>query len=168
MPYCWPANTLDVPWQPPMAAARAASRLAWLPCARRFAGDHGLVAERRKKIRLHDLPFDNGRDHAQHRLAGKYQRAFGHRPHVAREAEFREILEKFAANVAEDGMLTQVLNFLSGEVHVLQKIERLFQTGGHQIIPVRRKMTDEKFERGASLEAGLQVTRRHRQLVQIG
>ena len=112
--------------------------------------------------------FDDGRDDAQHRLAGKYQRAFGHGPDVAGEAEFREIVEKFAADIAEDRMLAQVVNFLRGEVHVLEKIERLFEPGGDQIIALRRKMADEQFERGAGLEAGLQIARRHRQFVEIG
>ena len=35
MPNRWPARTFEVPWQPPIDAARAASKLACAPCARR-------------------------------------------------------------------------------------------------------------------------------------
>jgi len=62
-------------------------------------------------------------------------------------------------------MLAQVINFFGGEVHVLEKIERLLEAGGYQIISMRRKMANEQFERGASFEAGLQIARSHRQFV---
>ena len=65
-------------------------------------------------------------------------------------------------------MPAQVINFLRGEVNVLEKIERLLETGCDQIIAMRRKMADEQFERGTSLKAGLQIARSHCQLVQIG
>ena len=44
----------------------------------------------------------------------------------------------------------------------LEKLERLFEPGGDEIIALRRKMADEQFERGARVEAGLKITRRHR------
>ena len=81
--------------------------------ARGLAGDHRLVAQRREQIGLHDLRFDDRRGDAHQRLAGKHQRAFGHGPNVAGEAEVREVVEKFAADVAEDGMLPQIGDFFA-------------------------------------------------------
>lgn len=62
-------------------------------------------------------------------------------------------------------MPPQKINFLRGEVHIFEEVQRLFESGGHQVIAVGRKMADEQLERGARIEAGLQVTGRHRQFV---
>ena len=63
--------------------------------------------------------------------------------------------------------MPKIVDFLRGEMHILEKVQRLFESGGDQIIALRRKMAHEQLERGARIEAGLQVTRRHRQLVKI-
>src|ERR1700745_2888902 len=88
--------------------------------ASRFAGDHGLVSQRGEQMRLHDLRFDNRRGESKHRLAGKNECALGNRPNVAGKSECAQIFEKFRPDVLKEVMRSQVRNFLTVEVDMLE------------------------------------------------
>ena len=96
-----------------------------------FAGNHRLVAQRGEQIGLHDLAFDDGRDNAQHGLARKNQRTFGHGPDIAGKTKRRQVIVKFVADVPENRMVPQVIDFLGAETHVLQKFQALFESRGN-------------------------------------
>ena len=136
--------------------------------ARRFTGDHRLVTQRGEQIRFHDLPFDDRRGDAQHRLARKHQRPLGHGPCVAGKAEFCKVVEEFIADVAEYRMAAEISDFVGGEMYVSEKLVRLFESRRYKIISPGRKMTYEQLECGAGFEASLQIPRRHGELVKIG
>ena len=80
---------------------------------------------------------------SQHWLARKHQRSFGHRPDIAGEAEFRKVVEELVADVSEYWMAAQIRDFIRREIDVFEKLERLLESGGDQIISSRRKMANE-------------------------
>ncbi len=144
------------------------SSVCRLRYARRFTGDHGLKIDCGQQKRLHNLRFDNGRGDAQDRFArGKYG-AFRHRPHIAGKMELREVVEKIAARVSEHRQFPRIRDFLVRKSDVFQKIERLIEAGGSQIVSSRRERTHEQFKRGSGVETCFEVARRHGQLVQVG
>ena len=75
---------------------------------------------------------------------------------------------KNPADIAENGVLPQIFDFFRGKMHIFQEIECLFEACCHQVIAMRWKMADKQLEGGASIEAGLQISRSHGQLVEIG
>src|SRR4029077_21218709 len=136
--------------------------------ARSLARDHCLVADGREQISLHNLTFDDWSHNSQDGLAGKNERAFGYGPNVAGESEFRKVIEELVADVAEDGMAAQERDFFWLEMNVLEEFQRLLEPRRNEIVALLRKVTDEKLECGASVEASLQVARRHREFIEIG
>lgn len=132
------------------------------------AGDHGLKIDRGEEARLEELAFDDGRGDAQERFVGENDRAFRNGPDFSRETEAREIVEKFRANVAENGMLAKVIDFFGREAHVFQEIEGLRETGSDEEIAFGRETPDEKLESGAGVKAGLKIAGSHGEFIEIG
>src|ERR1700693_657262 len=133
-----------------------------------LARDHGLITQRGQQISFHDLAFNDRGYHAQERLARECQTSFRHSPDIASETKCREIVEKFVADITKHGMLAEERNLVGRKMNVFQKVQCLFESSGYQKISLGRKMTDKKFERSLGVKAGLQISRRHRQFIEIG
>src|SRR6266581_3130526 len=121
-----------------------------------------------EKAGLNKLGFRNGCGDAQQRLAGKENRSFRQRPHVARKLELREIVKKIRLHVAEERQCAEISNVFVRKAHVLQEVEGLLQACGDQIVSAVRKLAHEQLEGGAGIEAVLDVARRHGELVEVG
>ena len=65
-------------------------------------------------------------------------------------------------------LLSQVRDFFTGKLDILEKIERLIQAGGNQIVSPRREGSDKQFERCAGVITRFDITCPHRQFIQIG
>ena len=65
-------------------------------------------------------------------------------------------------------MLPQVIDLVTREGDVFQILQRLLESGGHEIIAPRRQVPDEQLKRGTGIETGLPIARRHREFVEIG
>src|SRR5262245_38602661 len=78
--------------------------------AGRLRRNQGLKIDRREKIGLDDLSLDQRRGHPQQRLARERHSPFGHRPHVAREAEVAQVFEEFRRDMTELGQTSQILD----------------------------------------------------------
>src|SRR5207245_11694703 len=61
----------------------------------------------------------------------------------------------------------QIGELVCGEANVLQVIERSFEPRRHQVAAPRWQAAHEELKRGAGIEAGFDVSRRHGQLVEI-
>src|ERR1700680_1199173 len=64
-------------------------------------------------------------------------------------------------------MPPQVIDFRRAKSHIFKEFEGLLKAGSHQEISLLGHTADKKLERRAPLEVGLEVSRGHRQLVQI-
>ena len=71
-------------------------------------------------------------------------------------------------DMAEARKSAQIGNVFVRETNVFQKIERLFQACGHQIIAAMRKLPNKQFEGGAGLEAVLHIAGRHGEFIEVG
>src|SRR6266404_1934946 len=149
MPKRWPASTLEVPTQPPMNAARAASNPASVPSARRrydasrLACDHRLKIYGREKKGFDDLGFDDWSSNSQHRLHPERRGALGHCPHIARKSEFRQVLEELARYLLEGRMFAQIIDVSVTKSQRRKIVERLLESGDNQVSSMPGKPAGE-------------------------
>jgi hypothetical protein len=64
---------------------------------------------------------------------------------VAAEAEISEIVDQTRA---EPAATVKPGQFIFGEAQAFEKRQRLFQSGCHEEIPLRRQLPNEEFEHG--------------------
>ncbi len=124
------------------------------------AGVDGVEQER-----LHNLGFDAGRGHPQHRLVGEEDRALGHGPNRAVEAEIAQVGQEI---LAENVPTAQVVNGVIGEAHVEQVVNDLLQAHVEEKGAIAGQVTNEEVERGPLVHAMAQVRVRHGQFVHVG
>ena len=121
-----------------------------------------------KQRRFHDLRFRNRRGHAQHRLARKENRALRHGPDFAAKTKLAQIVEEARVHVLEGREPPQIGDVLLGESHALEKIQRLLETRGNEVVPRGRQFTDEQLEGRHRGHVFPQIARGHRQFVEVG
>ncbi len=136
--------------------------------ARRFAGNHGLKINGGEQRRFRDLRLDDRRGNAQDRLSRKKYGALRHGPNVARKPETGQVIKKIVADCRKDRQRAQIRDLLARKTHALQKIQRLIEPGGNQIISAGGQRADKQFKSRARVESCFQVARRHGQFIQVG
>src|SRR5262245_15792472 len=82
----------------------------------------GLKIDRREQIGLDYLSFDQRRGHPQQRLARERHSPFGHRPHVAGEAEVAQVVEEFRRDMTEGWQPSQILDLAGRKTQAPQVI----------------------------------------------
>ena len=98
-------------------------------------------------------------------FAGEERRSFRHGLDRAGEAEIGQRSHEIGTEATGAG---QPVPLLGGKAQILQIIQRLFQTGGQQEIPLRRQATHEQLERGRFVHAFGVISLEHGELIQIG
>ncbi len=137
--------------------------------ARGFGGDQRGESDGRKQVGFGDLGFDDGRAEGEHRLAGEERRAFRDGEQIAGEAEGVQVVEELGRRVAELRQAAEVGDFFIRELQVQQIIDGLRQPGGDDEVAVRGQAADGELERRDLIGfAGLEISRRHGELVEIG
>jgi hypothetical protein len=135
------------------------------PAARRLGGDGGLVGHLVQEVRLGQLGLGKGSGHLEERLVGEHQPALGDRPHVSRESQVPEQVERLVRVAVRR---PKVLEVLVGEAKRLQEVEAVLQPAGDQEAPPVGKIPHEEAERGRGGHTPPEVTGGHVQLVEVG
>ncbi len=105
----------------------------------------------------------------QKRLARKQRGAFRDSEQITRETQLREHVEETAAGVGKLRKSPQVRDFFRGEAQIQEIIDGLLKSRGQNEIPAAGQTPDEQLKRCAvSRLTGLEVARRHRELVEVG
>src|SRR5690348_4095080 len=155
-----------------MSAARAEFH-DWAPRrsggdTRCLAGNESLEMENAEQAGFDELRIGDGSGDAKKRLAGKENRSFGQSPNVASKLKTREIIKEIGMDIAKKGLCAQIGDVFVGKAHILQELEGLLESCGHEVIAMAWEGANKKFKRGASVEAFLDVAGRHGEFVEVG
>ena len=130
-----------------------------------LGGDQGLMVDLGQNSRLHQLGINERAYHRQHWLIGIHHRALGHGIDVPVEAEIPQIGQEL---LRKHILLTEVLNILLRETHILHILNDLLQSGKDgKTAPIRvLTVKDIKNHLGISIMI-IEITIGHGHLIEI-
>ena len=130
-----------------------------------LGGDQRLVVDDVQERRLHQLRLEDGRGHADQRLAREHDGALRHGVHVAVEFKVAKLVQEV---LVEDAQAPQVAQRLLVEAQVLQILDQLLQARHDRVVGGGVLAAIEHVKgRKVVPHAGLEVAVHHRQLVEI-
>ena len=131
----------------------------------RLARDHALEIEQVDDAALDELRLGQRRSDPEHGLVREEHAAFGHRFHVAGEAQAGQLAQCLRLEASRALEPLQVRRF---EAKRFEVVEHLRQARGDEESALWRQMPHEELENGDPVHAQRLIGGHHRQLVQVG
>src|SRR5439155_25600443 len=133
----------------------------------RLGRDERLLVDDREEIRLDELRFERRPRDSQDRLVGEETRPLRQRPDASREAELAEPLDEPGRGSLEDALAPEPVDLRAGEAEPFQVVERELEAARQVEAAVRLEAAREELERRLVVEAVLEVSCGHRDLVEV-